>query len=115
MIDGVQLRVSMARRQPSFEQPTDASTTSWAQIGKTLENKPNMKLVQIAVIVDPEEVVHFCDSNWLLISCWADRENFSVINPMGFSLHFVFTKATHDHDVSLWRACGSTGEKKSTV
>ena len=35
MIDGVQLRVSMARRQPSFEQPTDASTTSWAQIGKT--------------------------------------------------------------------------------
>ena len=36
MIDGVQLRVSMARRQPSFEQPADASTSSWAQIGKHL-------------------------------------------------------------------------------
>ena len=37
MIDGVQLRVSMARRQPSFEQATDASTSSWEQIGITFE------------------------------------------------------------------------------
>ena len=51
-----------------------------------------MKLVEIAVIVDPDEVVHFCDSNWVLISCWADRENFSVINPMGFSLHLFSPK-----------------------
>ena len=36
MIEGVQLRVSMARRQPTFDpQSTDQpSTESWATIGK---------------------------------------------------------------------------------
>lgn len=43
MIDGVQLRVSMARRQPSFEQPTDASTTSWAQIASSNSQKGSHK------------------------------------------------------------------------
>lgn len=34
MIDDVQLRVSMARRQPTFDQVSDPSSASWASIGE---------------------------------------------------------------------------------
>ena len=34
MVSEIQLKVSMARRQPTFEHVTDTSNSSWSSIGK---------------------------------------------------------------------------------
>lgn len=36
MVEGIQLKVTMARRQPSFDQNNDQSTKSWSSIGIVL-------------------------------------------------------------------------------
>lgn len=43
MVLGVQLRVSIARRQPSFETAPDDSSTSWGSIAASLSQKGNHK------------------------------------------------------------------------
>lgn len=46
MVAGIQLRVSMARRQPTFEaNPTDPSGSSWSSIG------PYLSVIYIYVII----------------------------------------------------------------
>ncbi len=34
LLGGVQLKVSMARRQPTFEQTADSSNSAWSSIGR---------------------------------------------------------------------------------
>ncbi|OWF37470.1 negative elongation factor E-like [Mizuhopecten yessoensis] len=56
MIDGVQLRVSMARRQPSFEQATDPSTTSWSSIAASSSQKGSHKDKRAMVTYDEQDI-----------------------------------------------------------
>ncbi|XP_060070835.1 negative elongation factor E-like [Ylistrum balloti] len=56
MIDGVQLRVSMARRQPTFEQATDPSTTSWSSIAASSSQKGSHKDKRAMVNYDEQDI-----------------------------------------------------------
>ncbi len=37
MISGIKIKVSMARRQPTFESTSEGNTSSWSSIGKICE------------------------------------------------------------------------------
>lgn len=51
MVEGIQLKVTMARRQPSFDQNNDQSTKSWSSIGMVLSLQAfNLQSVLLRVL-----------------------------------------------------------------
>lgn len=56
MIDDVQLRVSMARRQPTFDQVSDPSSASWASIAASSSQKGSHKDKREIVTYDSGDI-----------------------------------------------------------
>lgn len=56
MVEGIQLKVTMARRQPSFDQNNDQSTKSWSSIAASNSQKSSYKDKREIVSYDAEDI-----------------------------------------------------------
>ncbi|XP_061189108.1 negative elongation factor E-like [Saccostrea echinata] len=56
MVEGIQLKVTMARRQPSFDQNNDQSTKSWSSIAASNSQKSSYKDKREVVSYDADDI-----------------------------------------------------------